>query len=344
MDTDATGTFDGADQVDPGAILPSPVLVPITFQTETLAVGGTLVITSLFGFASGQATFSVARRNVALQVAGVDPVAPTMLALLLTGVDLKLGDPTGIHLAVTGGQLALVMIKAGAAGGRHGHASLARAQGRGRLGDGAGPRERWRPLPDAPEPDDRGQPRERRPDPDHRRSAGRHGTELADRAEPRRRLSSGRGSAGSGHPRRRHLRLHRGDPARHRAADGLRVRHPPRLGRLRLRAGRRGRRPQRRRRCGGHRRPHLRAPDHLRPRGRRGAARRARLRDRHPHRDRLRHARARAAQAGPGERHAQLDGAERHARVRVAEGRDRRPARRHEPARWRSTGPPAPPP
>ena len=102
--------------VDPGSILPTPVVIPVTYRGDLLAVAGSLTGIDIFGFVTGSAEFEIESGSVAVDLPGpqVDPVTPSLLRLGLKNATLVIGDAGGINISFSGASLALATLKAGA--------------------------------------------------------------------------------------------------------------------------------------------------------------------------------------------------------------------------------------
>ena len=307
VDTDEAGTF-----------TTTPVLVDgeaITLDEEILAVRGGMHL-NIADFVEGDADFSMERTTVSVDLPLLQPDIPTasLMTIGLKNTQLRIGPSDGPHFSVTGGNLALALLKSApvipnpadtrswmALSGAVTGITLAGLPADFVLdvetlgieintasGNLAGAN-----LGDPARLDQGLQPRPRR---DGRRGRRRHG--------------HGRGDAdhAQGRPAARH---------RHRRGQPVRLRQRPR--RLRLRGADRRRRSRRRRR---HDRGQRREADDLRPGdpARRRAQHRRRRR-RLPRRER--HARPRAGQAHHRRRPALLDGAHRLARGRLVHRRRR---------------------
>ena len=108
------------DTDESGAFTATPVTVlgaPITLTDDRLAVSGDITSLDIAGFVTGSAHFELTKSTI-----GVDMPAPiadllgaSLLTLGLTNLNLTIGDPTGVHLAVTGGSLVLAAINPGRA-------------------------------------------------------------------------------------------------------------------------------------------------------------------------------------------------------------------------------------
>ena len=84
----------------------------IGLTEDKLAVSGDLTGLTLAGFISGKATFALTRSTVSLEIPGQPSVAAaTMMTFSLGGLELSIGDSGGVHVAINGGALALVMLR-----------------------------------------------------------------------------------------------------------------------------------------------------------------------------------------------------------------------------------------
>ncbi|HET6548786.1 MAG TPA: calcium-binding protein, partial [Solirubrobacter sp.] len=116
VDQDATDGWSAPSTlVNPGAALPAPgVELPITLRGEQLAIAGKLTGINIFDFVRGSADFEIESTTTAIDLpAGVqDPASPSLLKLGLSDLSLTIGDPDGINFSITGGSLALAIVKA----------------------------------------------------------------------------------------------------------------------------------------------------------------------------------------------------------------------------------------
>ena len=107
------------DLVDPGAALPNPIAIPITFRGDQLAVAGSITGLDLFGILTGGADFSVTSQLVDVDFDG-DGDATTgdqlddasLVTFALSNLNLRLGTPTvGLQIG-PGGTIGIASISA----------------------------------------------------------------------------------------------------------------------------------------------------------------------------------------------------------------------------------------
>jgi hypothetical protein len=108
IDTDESGAFSSTPVSVGGA--------EIELIDDRLEVSGTLGALNIADFLLGSASFTLKRSAVTLDFPGTNQDVPnaTMLTLAIRDLNLKVGDPNGVHIALNGGALALVTVKANA--------------------------------------------------------------------------------------------------------------------------------------------------------------------------------------------------------------------------------------
>ena len=87
---------------------------PIEQTDARLAVSGELANLTIAGIITGNAGFELVKSTVRLDLPeGTTPDVPSasMLTIAITDLDLKIGDPDGVNFSITGGNLALAMVK-----------------------------------------------------------------------------------------------------------------------------------------------------------------------------------------------------------------------------------------
>ena len=113
VDMDPAGGFDGADPVNPGAILNPAVDLTMTERAARLGVAGKLVEPQHLRLRHrrGDASRSTSARSASSSPADA-PAGASLLTFGITNLNLTLGDPNGVNFAITGGSLVLAAAKA----------------------------------------------------------------------------------------------------------------------------------------------------------------------------------------------------------------------------------------
>ena len=110
IDTDPEDGFDGADVVDPGAALPTPVDLSITQNGSSLVLSGTVNSLNVFDFITGSASFAVTRQLVDVQVSGTETLDDAgLLTVALSNLNLHVGI-AGVGLTVSSGNIGIAVI------------------------------------------------------------------------------------------------------------------------------------------------------------------------------------------------------------------------------------------
>ena len=119
VDLDGTGGWTAPTAlVDPGAALPNPTPIPITFRGSQLAVAGSISNVDLFGLLTGGADFSVTSQLVDLDLDGSGATTTdqlndaSLVTFALTALNLRLGTSTvGLQIG-PGGTVGIASIAA----------------------------------------------------------------------------------------------------------------------------------------------------------------------------------------------------------------------------------------
>ena len=103
--------------MDPGAALPNPIAIPITFRGQQLAVAGSISNVDLFGLLTGGADFSVTSQLVDVDFDGTGAMTDrlddaSLVTFALSNLNLRLGTPTvGLQIG-PGGTIGIASISA----------------------------------------------------------------------------------------------------------------------------------------------------------------------------------------------------------------------------------------
>ncbi len=106
-DIDLTGNGTYAGQVNPGATLPTPVNLTISYTNGLLAVAGALADLNIFGILTGSADFAISISTVNVTTPAL--TGATLLTLALTNVNLTVGVGS-VGLTISAGNLGIAAI------------------------------------------------------------------------------------------------------------------------------------------------------------------------------------------------------------------------------------------
>ncbi len=108
LDLTASGTYGG--QVNPGANLPTPANLAITYTAGLLAIGGNLATLNIFNLITGSAAFAISVSTV--NIGGtVNLDGATVLTLALSNLQLTVGVGS-FGLSITGGNVGIAAVSA----------------------------------------------------------------------------------------------------------------------------------------------------------------------------------------------------------------------------------------
>ncbi len=112
LDLDNDGQYGTAsDQVNPGANLPTPVSLPITFAAAELAMSGSLTSLNIFNLITGSANFALSDTTASVTTGGSTLAGATLITLGLSNLQAGVGAG-GFGLTINGGNLGLAVIEA----------------------------------------------------------------------------------------------------------------------------------------------------------------------------------------------------------------------------------------
>ncbi len=112
ISTDGGMTYGGmSNTVDPGANLPTPELLPISFTGPDLGISGTLSSLNIFNVITGAADFALSQTSINVSTGGTTLSGATLLTLALNNLQAAAGFG-GFGVAVTGGALGLAILEA----------------------------------------------------------------------------------------------------------------------------------------------------------------------------------------------------------------------------------------
>ena len=112
IDTDPADGFEGADAVNPGAVLETPVDLTITQNGNELLLSGSLTELNILDFITGSADFAVTREAVDAKISASETLENAgLLTIALSELDLTVGV-SGVGLTISDGNIGIAILNA----------------------------------------------------------------------------------------------------------------------------------------------------------------------------------------------------------------------------------------